>query len=59
MKSVKVHDDTHRALKRLKSKTRSRSIDRVIRDMIRASDGAPVEDQPDTAPETITKYVDE
>jgi predicted CopG family antitoxin len=39
LKSVKVHDDTHRALKRLKAKKRSRSIDQVIREMIRNSTG--------------------
>ena len=43
-KSVRVHDDTHRALKLLKARRRSRSIDEVIRDMIRASTGSPVED---------------
>lgn len=42
-KSVKVHDDTHRALKQLKAKRRSGSIDQVIREMIRAATGAPVE----------------
>ena len=41
-KSVKVHDDTHRALKRLKSRQRSRSLDEVIRNLIRTSTGAPV-----------------
>jgi len=42
-KSVKVHDDTHRALKQLKLRKRSKSIDEVIRDMIRLSTGLPVE----------------
>jgi hypothetical protein len=42
-KSVKVHDDTHRALRELKVQKRSRSIDEVIREMIRISTGIPVE----------------
>lgn len=41
-KTVRVHDDTHRALKRLKARKRSRSIDEVIREMIRTSTGVPV-----------------
>jgi predicted CopG family antitoxin len=40
---VKVHDDTHRALKELKARRRSRSIDQVIREMIRDSTGELVE----------------
>lgn len=42
-KSVKVHDDTHRVLKQIKGQKRSRSIDEVIREMIHASTGVPVE----------------
>ena len=42
-KSVKVHDDTHRALKQLKAQRRSKSVDEVIREMIRQSTGSPVE----------------
>jgi predicted CopG family antitoxin len=42
-KSVKVHDDTHRTLKELKVQKRSRSIDEVIREMIKISTGMPVE----------------
>jgi predicted CopG family antitoxin len=42
-KTVKVHEDTHRALKRLKSEGRKRSMDEVIRDMVRATTGQPVE----------------
>ena len=42
-KSVKVHDDTHRALKRLKEQRRSRSVDEVIREMIKQSTGTSVE----------------
>ncbi len=42
-KSVKVHDDTHRALKELKIRRRSKSVDEVIREMIKTSTGEPVE----------------
>ena len=58
MKSVKVHDDTHRALKKLKSKRRSRSIDQVIREMMRS---AGVADGDDAArgEGKITSYLDE
>ncbi|MDG6981702.1 MAG: hypothetical protein JRN51_11405 [Nitrososphaerota archaeon] len=49
MKTVKVHDETHRALKRLKSKKRSRSLDQVIRDLVRSSTGSPVEKTADEA----------
>ena len=41
-KSVKVHEDTHEALKNLKAQRRSSSIDQVIREMIRATSGWPV-----------------
>lgn len=56
-KSVKVHDDTHRALKRLKSKRRSRSIDEVIREMIRMTTGAPVGDREGGSDTPLTAYV--
>ena len=42
-KSVKVHDDTHRALKGLKLQGRKASIDEVIREMIHSTTGLPVE----------------
>lgn len=42
-KSVKVHDDTHRVLKRMKESRRSKSMDEVIREMIRQSTGIAVE----------------
>jgi len=42
-KSVKVHDDTHHALKEMKREARSKSIDEVIRGMIRTSTGSTVE----------------
>jgi predicted CopG family antitoxin len=43
VKSVKVHDDTHRVLKQLKAQRRSKSVDEVIREMIKQSTGTPVE----------------
>jgi predicted CopG family antitoxin len=46
MKSIKVHDDTHRALKRLKSKSRSKSIDQVVREMVKETTGDEVEQFP-------------
>lgn len=45
-KSVKVHDDTHRVLKQMKVQRRSKSVDEVIRDMIKQSTGNPVEKTP-------------
>jgi archaellum biogenesis ATPase FlaH len=42
-KSVKVHEDTHRALKQLKLQGRKASLDEVIRETIRAATGLPVE----------------
>jgi hypothetical protein len=57
-KSVRVHDDTHRALKLLKARRRSQSIDQVIREMIRASTGSSVEPiQHDSRAEELTKYL--
>jgi len=43
-KSVRVHDDTHRALKLLKTNRRSSSLDQVIREIIREATGTSVED---------------
>lgn len=56
-KSVKVHDDTHRVLKRLKEQRRSRSIDEVIREMIRQSTGSRVERASEAKAEEITAYL--
>jgi len=57
-KSVRVHDDTHRALKLLKARRRSRSIDEVIREMIRSSTGSPVEEARTVATTNeLTKYL--
>jgi len=59
-KSVRVHDDTHRALKLLKAKRRSRSLDEVIRNMIRDSTGSPVEAaRPPSKTDELTKYLKE
>ena len=55
-KSVKVHDDTHAALKELKSARRRSSIDEVIREMIRSSTGAQVKRRKDEAEGRITSY---
>jgi predicted CopG family antitoxin len=58
VKSVKVHDDTHRALKRMKEQRRSKSVDEVIREMIRQSTGNPVEKIPQKGKaEEITAYL--
>jgi len=43
MKTVKVHEDTHRALKQLKAKGRKKSLDEVIRGMVKATTGVPVQ----------------
>ena len=43
LRGVKVHDDTHRVLKRLKAQRRARSLDEVIRGMIKSSTGRSVE----------------
>ncbi|HYC11475.1 MAG TPA: ribbon-helix-helix protein, CopG family [Nitrososphaerales archaeon] len=56
-KTVRVHDDTHKALKRLKAKRRSRSIDEVIRDMIRASTGSSVGERESRGETELTSYV--
>jgi predicted CopG family antitoxin len=56
-KTVRVHDDTHRALKLLKTKRRSASIDQVIREMIRDSTGSTVETtRSESKSDELTKY---
>ncbi|MDG6903147.1 MAG: hypothetical protein JRM80_14475 [Nitrososphaerota archaeon] len=55
MKSVKVHDDTHMALKRLKAKRRARSVDQVIREMMRNA-GSAVGEARRASDEEITTY---
>ncbi len=43
IKGVKVHEDTHRVLKQLKEQRRSKSMDEVIRDLVRRATGRSVE----------------
>ena len=58
-KSVKVHDDTHSALKSLKARRRSKSVDQVIRELIRESTGAGVGMPGDgREDEELTKYLE-
>ena len=57
-KSVKVHDDTHGALKALKERGRKRSVDQVIRELIEASTGSPVGSvRAASEAEALTKYL--
>ncbi len=58
-KSVKVHDDTHQALKDLKAVRRSASLDEVIREMIRASTGKQVGKRGRAEDQSLTSYVSE
>jgi predicted CopG family antitoxin len=58
-KTVKVHEDTHRFLKLVKARKRSRSMDEVIREMIRQATGTPVERAPPRKPATkLTAYLE-
>ena len=64
VKSVKVHDDTHRVLKTMKEQMRGRSLDEVIRGMIRKTKGASVEtlgelmERRTGATSELTSYID-
>ena len=59
-KSVKVHDDTHLALKRIKAQKRSKSLDEVVREMIREATGVPVEKLASTRKSVeLTSYMKE
>ncbi len=59
-KSVKVHDDTHRALKDLKASKRNASIDQVIREMIEASTGERVgKPRLESKSDQLTSYFEE
>jgi hypothetical protein len=42
-KGVKVHADTHRVLKSIKEKNRSKSMDEVIRSLVKGATGKTVE----------------
>jgi hypothetical protein len=58
-KSVKVHDDTHLVLKRMKNQGRSKSVDAVIRAMIKQATGKEVSElsKSDKNP-SLTKYME-
>ena len=57
-KSVRVHDDTHRALKELKARRRSASLDQVIREMIRTTTGSPVDkERSGSKADELTSYL--
>jgi hypothetical protein len=43
IKDVKVHGDTHKVLKQLKAQNRSKSMDEVIRDLVKRGTGRTVE----------------
>ena len=59
-KTVKVHEDTHRALKQLKLHGRNGSLDEVIREMIRATTGLPVEKiSKESSTARLTSYIPE
>lgn len=60
MKSVKEHEDTHKALKRLKAQGRKKSIDEVIRDMVRDTTGVAVQAIGEGSPTaSLTSYTEE
>ena len=42
-KGVKVHADTHKVLKSIKEKNRSKSMDEVIRSLVKGATGKSVE----------------
>ncbi len=43
IKSVKVHGDTHKVLKLLRDQRRAKSMDEVVRELVRAATGKSVE----------------
>jgi hypothetical protein len=43
-KGVKVHADTHRVLKAIKERNRSKSMDEVIRSLVKGATGRSVEE---------------
>lgn len=43
IKGVKVHEDTHKVLKHLKTQNRSKSMDEVIRDLVKKGTGRSIE----------------
>ena len=57
-KTVKVHEDTHRALQQLKLHGRKESLDEVIREMIRTTTGLSVEKiHYESATTRLTSYI--
>ena len=59
-KSVKVHDDTHEVLKSLKAERRSKSVDEVIRELVKEATGVPVEKaRPRARAQELTSYLQE
>ncbi|MFI5404321.1 MAG: hypothetical protein ACHQYR_01175 [Candidatus Gagatemarchaeaceae archaeon] len=58
-KSVRVHEDTHAALKRLKAHRRAASLDQVIREAIKdAMEGGPEEGALKRKSEQLTSYAE-
>jgi len=57
-KSVRVHDDTHRALKQLKTSRRSSSLDQVIREMVKETTGTSVEDARSGRTDELTRFLE-
>ncbi len=43
IRGVKVHDDTHKVLKLIKAQNRNKSMDEVIRELVRKGTGRSVE----------------
>jgi len=43
IKGVKVHDDTHKVLKLIKAQNRNKSMDEVIRDLVKKGTGKSIE----------------
>jgi predicted CopG family antitoxin len=43
IKDVKVHDDTHKVLKLLKAQNRNKSMDEVIRELVKKGTGKSIE----------------
>jgi hypothetical protein len=43
IKSVKVHADTHKVLKLIKEQRRAKSLDEVVRDLVKGATGKSIE----------------
>lgn len=58
IKGVKVHADTHNVLKLLKAQNRSKSMDEVIRELVRKGTGKTIEQYSDQRRNTkLTTYL--